>query len=718
MRVNPAAFAARNVCAKITLATALLSLATACSDQSDATSLDKNDFSSLDTRSSRSKLTVTVRDSSLRIGDTASIVIPAYQKQLTSGSQDVIARYRSSDTSVVAVDARGVTRGVGVGTATVAVRTLMGTGAVVMTIVAPTEVAPASAGGEPTSAVLTPPVTEAPAVVPISPVAPVVPPAVTSAGLPTSSTPIAKPPEVSTPTVVPPSVTLPTTPGTMPSFVAPQLPQATVDVSYPSPTRSIRVAANDEAALQAALDAAVGGDEIVLPDGATFTGAFHLPNRADAGTVILRSATIPVAAHTRMTPSQAGALATLRTTSVSPALAADDGAHGWRVVGVRMQLADNAIDNYGIVTIGSGTQTSTSQFPSNIVLDRVAVFGSTTGNTSRCVSMNGVAIAVIDSWLAECHANGRDAQAIGGWTGTGPLLIENNHLEGSGQAIMLGGSDPAISGVTPADVVIRHNHLFKPLSWAGRWTVKAAFELKNAERVLFEGNVIENHWTDAQVGYAILMQAVSQDGRAPWSTVRDVTVRLNVIRNSRSGVNLLSRLTTAAAPVSQPSRRILLRDNSFENVGRDPINGAPGRFVQLLDDLEDVTILQNTFFGSGASNVVMFDGKPLVRLALANNVFAAATYGILGTGVGEGLATLLHFAPASTVSGNVLTGQLGTLYSLANVFPSTLTASDFTDASGGNYSLRAALAFSVLNGARTGVDGSAVVNATRGVTAR
>lgn len=717
MRVHLAAFAARTFRAKSTLAIALLTLGTACSDGHDSTAVEPTDFVSLDTRSSRTKLTVTLRDSSLHVGDTASMLLPAYRKQSTEGTQDIIARYASSDTAVVIVDSYGLARAVAVGTARVTARTVLGTGTIVLTISARTEVAPATTADAATSTGL-PPVTDAPAMVPITPEAPVVIPAAPSTVPPSAASPIAKPPETGGPTVVPPTVTLPTTPGTMPSFVAPQLPRASVDVSYPSPTRSIRVAANDPGALQAALDAAVGGDEIVLPDGATYVGAFHLPKRADAGTVVLRSATIPVAAHTRMTPSQAGSLATLRTTSVYPALAVDDGAHGWRVVGVRMQLADNAVDNYGIVTIGSGSQTSIAQFPSNIVLDRTVVAGSPTGNTSRCVSMNGVAIAVIDSWLSECHANGRDAQAIGAWTGTGPLLMDNNHLEGSGQAIMLGGSDPLISGVTPADVVIRHNHLFKPLSWAGRWTVKAAFELKNAERVLFEGNVIENHWTDAQVGFAILMQAVNQDGRAPWSTVRDVTVRLNVIRNSRSGVNLLSRLTNASAPVSQPSRRILLRDNSFESVGRDPINGAQGRFVQLLEDLEDITVVQNTFFGSGASNDVMFDGKPVVRLALANNVFAAATYGILGSGAGEGVATILRFAPASTVSGNVLTGQLGSLYSSGNVFPATLTAGDFVDASGGNYSLRQALAFSVLNGARTGVDGSAVLSATLGVTAR
>ena len=63
------------------------------------------------------------------------------------------------------------------------------------------------------------------------------------------------------------------------------------------------------------------------------------------------------------------------------------------------------------------------------------------------------------------------------------------------------------------DIVIRDNHLFKPLRWkAGDpsfdghdWSIKNSFELKNARRVLVEGNVFENNWVDSQAGFAILL---------------------------------------------------------------------------------------------------------------------------------------------------------------------------------------------------------------------
>ncbi|HYP26977.1 MAG TPA: hypothetical protein VE262_09680, partial [Blastocatellia bacterium] len=52
---------------------------------------------------------------------------------------------------------------------------------------------------------------------------------------------------------------------------------------------------------------------------------------------------------------------------------------------------------------------------------------------------------------------------------------------------------------------------------ATRWSVKNIFELKNARRVLVDGNVFENNWVDGQNGTAILFTVRNQEGTAPWS---------------------------------------------------------------------------------------------------------------------------------------------------------------------------------------------------------
>jgi hypothetical protein len=627
----------------------------ACSERSEPTAAVNASIRS------RQPFVLTIRDSSLVVGDTATILIDGSTPPISNGQQSSVV-FRSSDSSIMSVDPSGIVRARSAGSATITARSALRSSTLALTSVI--------RGNQP----------------------------------PRDSTP-----------VIPPQG-----PGVLPPYNAPQLPARSVDIAPRAPaTRTVRVPAGDGAALQRALNTAAAGDEIVLADGATYVGAFRLPNRVDrGGTVVLRSETVTVPARTRMRPVNASRLATLVTNSVFPALTTEEGAHGWRVVGLGIRLADGVADNYGIVTIGSGIETSVSQFPQDIILDRVSITGSTTGNTSRCLSLNGISLAIIDSWLSECHAQGRDAQAIAAWTGNGPLLIENNHLEGSGQAIMLGGADPRIANLTPSDITIRRNHLFKPLNWAGRWTVKAALEIKHAERVLLEGNVIENHWSDAQVGYAVLFQAISQDNTAPWSTVRDITFRLNAIRNSRSGVNILSRVSPPGAPLLPASRRILFADNSFESVGRDPITGQAGRFIQLLGDIEDATLVQNTFFGVGASNAVLFDGAPLVRLVLASNVFAAATYGVIGSGAGEGNPSLQQFAPGSSFRGNVLTGLVERIYPLGNAFPVALSLSDFVDPANGNYALRPHTGLVLLGGDRTGVDGAAVVVATSGVTLR
>ena len=72
----------------------------------------------------------------------------------------------------------------------------------------------------------------------------------------------------------------------------------------------------------------------------------------------------------------------------------------------------------------------------------------------------------------------------------------------------------------PSDIEIVRNHLAKPLRWRKgdpsfegvEWTVKNLFELKNARRVLVDGNLLEYNWPQAQNGFAILFTVRNQDG--------------------------------------------------------------------------------------------------------------------------------------------------------------------------------------------------------------
>jgi hypothetical protein len=57
----------------------------------------------------------------------------------------------------------------------------------------------------------------------------------------------------------------------------------------------------------------------------------------------------------------------------------------------------------------------------------------------------------------------------------------------------------------PTTIQIRRNHLTKPIAWKGStWAVNNILELKNAQDVVIEGNLLEYNWSAAQTGYSVL----------------------------------------------------------------------------------------------------------------------------------------------------------------------------------------------------------------------
>jgi hypothetical protein len=360
-------------------------------------------------------------------------------------------------------------------------------------------------------------------------------------------------------------------------------------------------------------------------------------------------------------------------------------------IGTTSSVSDvNTIVRFGESSTAQNGAATTAH---DLVLDRTYVHGQSTLSSRRCIMLNSASTAVVDSWVSECHSNDGDSQAIVGWNGPGPFLIQNNHLEAGHEVILFGGGSVTVQGVSPSDITIRGNHIMRPSSWKGVWQVKNLIELKHARRLLVEGNVIENNWLDSQVGYAFVMKSENQNWDTPWTQTSDITIRYNRIRNVGAGFNIAANPSGAPAI---PASRFVITDNIVENVGNAPYVGD-SRLIQLLGGLTDFVAMHNTMVSAGGSNsaTIYFGQLPMVqRFVVHSNVLAHGAYGIKGGSYAEGTASLNTYAGGSLVTNNAIAdGGSATTYPANNYFPATLGNVGFVDLAGGNYRLSGSSAY-------------------------
>ena len=442
------------------------------------------------------------------------------------------------------------------------------------------------------------------------------------------------------------------------------------------PEKELSLRAGDD--LQRALDRARPGDVITLEAGATFTGPFTLPAKPGDEWITLRSSDesrLPPAG-VRVGPSHADPMPKLEAAS-DTVIATEPGAHHYRFVGIEIRPRAGTFV-YSLVTLGSN-ETSSERLPHHILFERCYLHGDPKRGTRRGIALNSRETEILDSYFADFKEVGADSQAIAGWNGAGPFRIENNYLEGAGENVMFGGADPSIRNLVPADIVIRRNDFKKPLAWkegeptyqGTPWTVKNLLELKNARRVVVEGNLFDQNWEHAQNGFAILFTVRNQDGGAPWSVVEDVTFANNVVRHTGSGINILGR--DNSFPSGQ-TRRIAIRNNLFEDVGGGRW-GGDGRLFQILDGAANVTIEHNTAFHTG--NIITAEGQPHIGFVFRDNIVLHNDFGIVSAAL----------FPGGDFRRNVIVG--GSRFTLppGNFFPRSLDKVGFVDYESGQYRL-------------------------------
>jgi hypothetical protein len=512
----------------------------------------------------------------------------------------------------------------------------------------------------------------------------------------------------------------PTTP--VGSEVLANLPQVFMNTTMPAAPAAggkvISVAAGGN--LQAAINSALPGDVIELANGATFSGNFTLPNKVTSSTnwIVIRPANMSgvPAAGSRMTPSQAAAANLPKVVSISNqgAFNTDFGAHHFRLVALEVTVPAT-INNTGLIRLGTSYEATVAQLPHDLVLDRMYIHGTASGNNRRCVSLNGASTAVIDSYISDCHEYNVDAQAIAGWSGPGPFKIVNNYIEGSSENMNWGGGDPLIQGLIPSDIEIRRNHFFKPTSWKGKWMVKNLLEIKNAQRVLIEGNIFENNWQDGQGGSAIVLKSVNQGGGCPWCVAKDITFRYNLIKNTGSGFALTGHDVGAQSIMT----RVTITDNVVTGIDVRPQWDGDGRGFLINNDPIDLVITHNTV--PDPTNMAIVFGGPTTelptRLVIRDNLMGGGQYGVKGPGLATNTA-LAMFMPGGW-RGNVLMLAPGNTsgYPTGTLFASTLAALGFVNSSALDFHLSASSLFRLkaTDGRDPGADVNAVNSAIAGV---
>ena len=442
--------------------------------------------------------------------------------------------------------------------------------------------------------------------------------------------------------------------------------------------------------LQAALDKAQPGDVIELVQGASFTGNFILPNKGTTSVhwIVIRPAnyaSLPAEGE-RMTPTIAATLALphILSPNSNHAIKTAAGAHHFRLVGLDVGVAADQKESYGVIGL-DGEQTTEAGIPHDIILDRMFVHGSPELALRRCLTFNSASSAVIDSWVSDCHDRGSDSQAIAGWNGPGPFKIVNNYLEGAGENVIFGGADPTITNLTPSDIEIRRNHITKPLSWKKVWLVKNLLELKHAQRVLLEGNVLENSWSHGQNGLGIGIKSVNQNGKCPWCVTQDVTIRFNLLRNVGAAMNVAGSPDNTY-PTGH-TRRITIADNVISNVNTGQFDGD-GRGFATFGNPSEVLIAHNTMmFPTNSAFVFGPAGATTMNFSARDNVVGGGTYGILGDNY-QGARAFAVYAPNGLFRANVMiVGEGSGAYPPGNSYPASAGEVGFLDGRAENYRL-------------------------------
>jgi hypothetical protein len=460
---------------------------------------------------------------------------------------------------------------------------------------------------------------------------------------------------------------------------------------------TIRVPASGS--LQKAINAARGGDVILLEPNVTYSGNFKLPPHAGDGFVTIRTAgdseALPVPG-VRITPAAPQLAKITSPNTISPIVVAQGASH-WRLE----LLEIHGKGGTDVVRIGLATESVASAQPHHIVLDRVYVHGDPVAGQRNGVVAHASHFELRDSYVSDIKLTTKETHAFIAYNGAGPYLLENNYLEASGVNVMIGGGDPVNATLVPSDIVVRRNHIAKNVEWMKRradgtfWNVKNLFELKLGRNVTIEGNVMEHNWSGAgdQPGYAVLMRTENQYGNCDWCETGNVLFQNNIVRKTPGAISL----TGLDFPSGGTERGVRMHDVTFRNnlftdidvsLWKVSAGNSSAKFA-VISGVERLTFDHNTIATGSQTSVLWFTGAvDSTDFVFSNNLSEHENYGVKGDGIATGTPTLQAYTVNSVFVANVLAGGKASTYPIGNFFPAASTwPALFADFAGGDFRL-------------------------------
>jgi hypothetical protein len=517
-----------------------------------------------------------------------------------------------------------------------------------------------------------------------------------------------------------------------------ELPREYVQSSLkdtPAAGKTWMVRAGDN--LQQVLGKASCGDIIKLEAGATFSGNVLVPAKScdDSHWIILRTSapdsSLP-SEGTRLTPCYAGVSSLagrprLNCSSGTNVLAKiefngsggsgpvtfSSGANHYRLIGLEVTRTASPAAVYNLIQF--------SGLADHVVFDRLWIHGTAQDESVRGIFLGQSRyVAVVDSFFTDFHCVSKsgacgDTQAIFGGIGDGPMgpyKIVNSFLEASGENILFGGGRGT---ATPQDIEVRHNHMFKPMTWmkgqpgyiggtnGNPFVVKNLFELKNAQRVLLDGNILENSWGGfSQAGFGILLTPKNQSGGlCPICQVTDVTIRYNSIRHVGGGLQIANALADdLGAPLD--GQRYSIHDIVIDDIDGVMYDGL-GEFAQVSVSagaplLQNIHINHITAFPSHMLFMIgtmVATTTPMKNFVFTNSIVNAGAAPVWSTGGGVTncafydipLTTFNTCFSNSAFTSNAIIGTSSTFTSAkwpsGNYFPTSAMNVEFVNYNGG-----------------------------------